>query len=153
MHKVTVTASESGSVINVSENNPDYGYIRVEQKKATFDKNGWARVRMVSALIPGTTEDLKALGWTAGMQLEGTIYATEQLEPFNAEDPEKDYKIAGDTGIVCCLDGQPIYRRSFYSSDPSKTDTLISHNNGDAIKEAYAKSLAEADSDEDVSLG
>lgn len=136
--KTIVTANETGQVINVSANNPDYGYIRVEQTQSSFDTSGWVRLRTVSALIPGAVDDLKSLGWAPGMQLSGNIVTTESLEPFNPENPEKDYKIAGETEIVCCLDGQPIYRRSFYTEDPNRTNTLIEHNNTDAIKAAYA---------------
>lgn len=142
--KAIVTANEAGQVINVSTSNPDYGYIRVEQTQASFDDNGWARLRTVSALVPGSVEDLKALGWAPGMQLSGNIVTIESLEPFNTENPEKDYKIAGETGIVCCLDGQPIYRRSFYTEDPSRQSVSIAHNNTDAIKAAYTALEAEA---------
>lgn len=150
--KAIVTANEAGQVINVSEKNPDYGYIRVEQTQASFDENGWARLKTVSALVPGAVEDLRALGWAPGMNLPGKIVTVESLEPFNTENPEKDYKIAGETGIVCCLDGQPIYRRSFYTEDPNRTDNFIAHNNTDAIKSAYAALEAEAVESEDADL-
>ena len=151
--KAIVTANEAGQVINVSENNPDYGYIRVEQTQSSFDTNGWVRLRTVSALVPGTVEDLKALGWAPGMELTGNVITVEQLDPFNAENPEKDYKIAGETGIVCCLDGQPIYRRSFYTEDPSRQGNSIQHNNTDAIKAAYeALQADEAEASTDADL-
>jgi hypothetical protein len=145
---VIVTANEAGQVVNVSKNNPDYGYIRVEQMKPTFDSNGWARVRKVSSLIPGNVEDLKAFGWTAGMHLPGKIVTIESLEAFNLNDPEKDYKIAGDTGIVCCQDGQPIYRKSFYTEDTTRMDVSIEHNNTEEIKAAYAALQEESVEDE-----
>lgn len=132
-----VTANESGAIVNVSENNPDFGYIRVEQMKPVFDLNGWARVRKVSALIPGATEDLQSFGWTAGMTLPGKIVTIEALEPFNSQDPSKDYKIAGETGIVCSVDGQPIYRRSFYTEDLTRGDVSLQHTNTEEIKAAY----------------
>ena len=148
---VIVTASESGAVVNVSSNNPDFGYIRVEQLKPVFDMNGWARMRKVSALIPGATEDLKAFGWGAGTSLPGKIVTIESLEPFNTVNPEKDYKIAGETGIVCHVDGQPIYRRSFYTEDSTRTDESIQHTNTEEIKAAYAELQAESAGDANLS--
>lgn len=141
---VIVTANEAGQVINVSDKNADYGYIRVEQKKPIFDQNGWARLVNVSALIPGRIEDLKAFGWAAGMSLPGQIVNIESLEAFNSREPEKDYKMAGDTGVVCCLDGQPIYRRSFYTEDEARKDVYIAHNNTDQIKAAQRVTLAKS---------
>ena len=44
--------------------------------------------------------------------------------------------MAGDTGIVCCVDGQPIYRKTFFTKDQTAEDVLIAHDNGDAIREA-----------------
>ena len=44
--------------------------------------------------------------------------------------------MAGDTGIVCCVDGQPIYRKTFFVVDTTAQDVLIAHDNGSAIKEA-----------------
>ena len=141
---VIVTANEAGQVVNVSEKNPDFGYIRVEQMKPVFDLNGWARIRKVSALIPGSVEDLKSFGWAPGMQLPGKIVTIESLEAFNQQDPSKDYKIAGETGIVCCQDGQPIYRRSFYTEDLTRGDVSIPHNNTEDIKAAYTSLEAES---------
>ena len=40
--KVKVVANATtGSVINVSENNPDYAYVRLEQKRPFIDDNGF----------------------------------------------------------------------------------------------------------------
>jgi hypothetical protein len=71
----------------------------------------------------------------------------EQLKPFNKRNPEKDLKVAGDTGITCMVDDQPIYRKSFYSQDDNAKDVLVAHTNVEAIKAAYAKSLETAGAD------
>ena len=139
MSKVKVTADAAGNVIVPSKNNSEWGYIRVEQVRMVVDERGFARKRTVSAIIPGTIEDLKGFDWKAGQEVEGKIVIKERLEPFNEETPEKDYKIAGDTKVVCCLDGQPIYRKAFYSLNVNAHDETIEHNNGDAIKAAYAE--------------
>lgn len=146
--KVKVTAEEStGSVVVVSKNNPDWGHIRVEQTRISIDDNGFARKRNISALIHGTVEDLKSFKWVNGQEIPGKIIAKESLEPFNMNQPERDYKIAGKTGIVCCQDGQPIYRKTFYTLNSSSEDVLVSHNNVEDIRAAYSTAGEEVSSD------
>ena len=146
-NSVKVTANEAGQVVNISKNNPEYGYIRVAQERAVFE-NGWARKRTLSALISGTVEDLKSLGFGSGMSLPGKIQIVEQFEAFSEKNPEKDYKIAGATGIVCCSDGQPIYRKTFYTEDDSAADSLEAHNNTEEIKAKYAETQAVSTEDD-----
>lgn len=137
--KVRVTADAAGNVIVPSKNNPEWGHIRVEQTRMVIDERGFARKKKVSALIPGTIEDLKGFGWVKDQEVEGKIVVKERLEAFNADEPERDYKIAGETKVVCCIDGQPIYRKSFYTTNPNAHDETIEHDNGEAIKAAYAE--------------
>jgi hypothetical protein len=137
--KVTVTADEStGAVVIISKNSPDWGHIRLQQVKSVFDDNGFVRRKPISALVHGTVSDLKSFNWTANKELPGKICFKESLEPFNMNNPERDYKIAGKTGIVCCLDGQPIYRKTLYTLNTSAEDVSIMHNNTEDIKAAYA---------------
>lgn len=146
--KVKVTAEEStGSVVVVSKNNPEWGHIRVEQTRISIDDNGFARKRNISALIHGTVEDLKSFKWVNGQEIPGKIIAKESLEPFNMNQPERDYKIAGKTGIVCCQDGQPIYRKTFYTLNSSSEDVLVSHNNVEDIRAAYSTAGEEVSSE------
>lgn len=150
-YPVRVTANEAGQVVHVSKNNPDYGYIRVEQTRPVFE-NGWTKKKTLSALISGTVDDLKSLNFKQGEELPGRIQIVEQLTEFNSVDPEKDYKMAGETGIVCCLDGEPIYRRTFYTEDASAQDITIAHNNDADIKAKYAEmKAAEAEVSEENS--
>lgn len=136
--KVTVLADETtGAVVNVSQNNSDYGYIRVQQIRTMIDDNGFLRRKPVSALIPGTVEELKASGFFAGQQLDGKIVVEESLEPFNEKEPNRDLKIAGETGIVCTYGGLPIFRRTKMSFDASAPDTLIKHDNVEELRNAY----------------
>ena len=146
--KVKVTADEStGAVVIISKNNPEWGHIRVKQVRASFDDNGFVRKRGISALIHGTVEDLKDFKWMNNQEIAGKIIFKESLEPFNTNNPEKDYKIAGKTGIVCCVDGQPIYRKTFYTTNSSAEDTSIVHDNVDDIRAAYAQVSEEVESD------
>lgn len=143
--KVVVLADETtGAVVNVSTNNPEYGYIRVQQVRTMIDDNGFLRRKPVSALIPGTISELKESGFFAGQQLDGKILVEESLEPFNEKTPERDLKIAGETGIVCTLGGLPIYRRTKFSFDSFGVDTLVKHDNVEELRTAYAKGKSSA---------
>ncbi len=137
--KVIVLADESTkAVVNVSQNNPEYGYVRVQQIRTMIDENGFLRRKPVSALIPGTLAELKESGFFAGQELDGKIVVEESLEPFNEKDPKRDLKIAGDTGVVCTLGGLPIYRRTKMSFDGNVADKLIKHDNVEQLRAAYA---------------
>ena len=136
--KVVIVADEAtGTVINVSENNPDFGYVRVSQTRTMIDDNGFLRRKSISALVPGTVSELTDAGFYAGQQLDAKIVVEESLEPFNTKTPERDLKIAGETGVVCTLGGLPIYRRTMLSFDATTADALIKHDNVDELRAAY----------------
>jgi hypothetical protein len=135
MSKVKVAADKNGNVIGISQNNPDYGYIRVEQQAIQINDQGWLRNSKRSALIKGKVVDLLETGYREGTEIPGKIVIMESTNPFNTENPDRDLKVAGDTGIVCRVDDQPIYRQSFYTTNPNANDEFISHNNNDEIKE------------------
>jgi hypothetical protein len=152
--KVLVTADKAGNVIIKSASNTEYGHIRVEQTRMVIDENGFARRKKLSALIPGTIGDLKAFSWSVGEQVDGKVIVKESLKPFNKRDPERDYKIAGLSGIVCCKDNQPIYRKHFYTLSSTAEDTAIEHTNSEEIQAAYAavKEGQDVSSSEDFNL-
>lgn len=138
--KVTIVAdATTGTLINVSPNNPEYGYVRAEQVKTVLDANGFMRRKVVSALIPGLVTDLQDSDFYAGQQLDGKILIQESLTPFNAKTPERDLKVAGETGIVCTVEGQPIYRRTLVSFINDAQDELVQHDNVEQLRTAYAK--------------
>jgi hypothetical protein len=138
MSKVVVTADQNGNVIGVSENNPEYGYVRVEQTGSFINDQGWLRISRRSALIKGLVKDLVETNFSAGQEIAGKIVVIESLTPFNSENPERDLKIAGDTGVICRYDDQPIYRQSFYTSNMNANDQFIVHTNSQEIKEVQA---------------
>lgn len=152
MSKVIVTADAAGNVIVPSKNNPSWGHIRVTQDRMVVDDNGFARKKNLSALILGEISVLKAFGYKKDQEIAGKIIFKESLEPFNTADPERDYKKAGKTGIVCCQDGQPIYRKNFYKQDEESMDVCVEHTNGEDIKVAYAalKEAEEKNETEDI---
>jgi hypothetical protein len=138
MGKVVVSADQNGNVIGISENNPEYGYVRVEQTGSFINDQGWLRISRRSALIKGLVKDLVETGFSAGQEIPGKIVVIESLTPFNSENPERDLKIAGDTGVICRYDDQPIYRQSFYTSNLNANDQFIVHTNSQEIKEVQA---------------
>lgn len=137
-NRVTVAADQNGNVVGVSQNNPEYGYIRLEQVATQINDQGWLRKVKRSALIKGKVEDLVTTNYKQGTILPGKIVVVESTTPFNTENPDRDLKIAGNTGIVCRIDDQPIYRQSFYTTNPNAYDELLSHNNSTEIKDSLS---------------
>lgn len=134
--KTKVTGDELGNVITQSVNNPDYGFVRVEQVRSMYDDNSFLRRRKVSALIQGSMEDLKEEGYYLGQELPGKIVIIESLNPTNKKDTTKNIKTAGNTGVVCKVGSQPIYRRTLYTIITNLSDELVKHDNVDEIKAA-----------------
>lgn len=145
MSKVTVTADKNGNIVKISENNPEFGFIRVEQI-ATQIANGWLRKVKRSAIINGNVNDLLDASFKDGQELAGKIVIVESFNPFNPVNPDRDLKIAGDTGIICRVDDQPIYRQSVYTVNDQAQDEFIMHDNTEEIKEVVTiqKSLVKA---------
>lgn len=135
-NQVNIIADDMGNVVRQSNTNSEYGYVRLTQKRVTFGSGGWVKSSNLSTLIHGKLEDLQEMDFKANEVLTGKIVIREQLEPFSSNDPDRDYKYAGDTGIICCIDGQPIYRKTFFVPNVIAEDILLSHTNGDDIREA-----------------
>ena len=140
---VTVAADENGMIIRQSKNNPEYGYVVLKQTRTMIQSNpanvknvGWLKTQKMSTLIKGTMEELKLFGFTKDAVLPGKIVVKESTTPFSEEDPDQHLKIAGDTGIVCCLYGEPIYRITYYTADSNEQDEFVQHDNVDAIRQA-----------------
>lgn len=129
---VTIVKDDMGNVIRVSKRNAEYAHVRLTQEKTVIN-NGWINVKTVSTLIHGKTEELIASGIKKYKKLPGNIVIQESLEG-----EERNLKMAGKTDVVCCLDGQPIYRTTKYDATGMLEDTFIAHNNGQAIREANA---------------
>lgn len=135
-NKVQIVPDELGNVIRVSQNNPEFGHVRLQQERVSFGNTGWVNRKIVSTLLHGKVDDLRDMGIHNMKELTGKIVVRESLQPFNMTDPDRDLKIAGDTGIICCQDGQPIYRKTCFTADANAEDVLVAHDNGDAIREA-----------------
>lgn len=131
--KVKVTSDEAGNVVVKSLNNPEFGYVKVVQERVIFDDHGFMTKKPVTALINGTIEDLQSMEWKKDQELAGKVVIREQLTPFSKKKPEVDYKIAGKTGVVCTVEGAPIYRKTLYSPLSTTEDTICLHDNRDMI--------------------
>ena len=141
--KVKVVANATtGAVVNVSESNPDYGYIRLEQTKAIVDDNGFFKPRTISTLLQGNFNELTGMAFFNGQELPGKIQIKESLEAFNTRNPERDLKKAGDTGIICTQAGAPIYRKTVYDMTGSKADKYEAHDNIEELRAAYESQKA-----------
>ena len=135
-NNVNVVADDMNNVIRQSQNNSDYGFIRLEQKRVIYTNTGWVKPVPMSTLLHGTMDALTSLNLNVDSKLPGKIIVRESLEPFSKNDPDRDLKKAGDTGIICAVQGEPIYRKTFFVADVTAQDVLVAHDNGDAIKEA-----------------
>ena len=133
---------ELGNVVRQSKNNSEYGYVRLQQDRVTYSNGGWLKRSNVSTLLHGKVEDFDAIGIKDQKELTGKIIIKEQTTPFSNNDPDRDLKYAGDTGVICCAHGEPIYRKTFFVADPNAQDVYVAHDNGDAIREAYPQSNA-----------
>lgn len=140
MSSVTIVADKYGNVINVCKNN-EYGYIRVVQHVSLVNK-GFINDRQISAIVVERLEDMLQKNYQDGQELPGKIVIKESHQPFNEEDGDRDLKYAGRTGIPCHVDGEPIYRKTFYTEDLTDEHELIQHTNTDEIKQALQKMKA-----------
>lgn len=126
----------TNTVIEQSKNNPDYGYVKVIQSRSMVGADGFYRKIEVPALIHGFTSDLVHEGYYSGQELPGRVVIKESLTPFNRAEPNRDLKVAGTSGVVCTVNGQPIYRKTIYTEVASVEETLIAHDNIDEIRAA-----------------
>ncbi len=143
--EVTIVPNKMGAKIRVSANNAEYAHVLLRQSKTIISTTGWVKQSTVHALLHGKLEDIQNVGIADTDTLPGQIVVKESTSAFNAKNPEQDYKYAGDTGIVCCKHGEPIYRKCFYDPTMIETDELVSHTNGDDIRIANT-------SDEDTKM-
>lgn len=134
---IIVADATTGAVIHMSANNPEYGYVKLQQVRTLIDDNGFLRRQTLSSLIQAPVGILQEMGYYAGQTLEGNIIIKESLTPFNKKTPERDLKIAGKTGIVCTYEGQPIYRKTVYKTAANAADITIQHDNIEELRTAY----------------
>jgi hypothetical protein len=137
--KVVVLTDKKDRVISPSVNNPLFGHIKVKQTRLeTDDDTGFVYKRDYYALVHGKLTTLECFGWKANEEVDGKVIVKESRIPFNINDPDRDLKVAGKSGVVCTTQGQPIYRKNFYTTKPGAEDSEpVPHDNEDEIKAVY----------------
>ena len=137
--KIKVVAdSATGKAVSCKENS-EWGFVRLEQVRTVINKNGFTDKKVVSMLLKGKVEELSANGYYAGQEIPGTLIVEESLMPFDTNSPERDLKVAGDTGIICKKGDNPIYRKTFYTPVENAQDIqLIQHTNTEELRETWA---------------
>lgn len=134
MGKIKIVTGRGGKIIHQNTNGNHF--IQLQQTVVHIQDTGFVRSSHRNFLVKGNLSDLQALEWDKDTQLEGNIVVEESLKPFNEKSPEYDLKFAGDTGVVCTLDGSPIYRRTIWDPYGELADTLVKHNNQEEIIQA-----------------
>ena len=140
-NKVNIMADDHGNKIRVSTNNPEFGYIRLQQDTTTIGTNNWLKAQSRSTLVHGKVEELEQ-SFSGMDHLNGQLVIREQINAFDNSNPDRDLKMAGETGVICkAVDTEtgevvPIYRKTFFDPTMKMTDTLVPHINSDEIREA-----------------
>jgi hypothetical protein len=110
----------------------------VSQDTFVFDQNSWLKTKTLTALIHAQTSLLLSMDYQPGQELPGKIVIRESNNPFSS-DGDRDLKYAGSTKVLCRVDDQPVYRKTFYTEDLTQEHTLIQHTNSDEIKAKLAQ--------------
>ena len=133
--KVTTKSKESTEILGISTNNPDYGYIRVEESTGLqFGAGGWLNSNTKTALIKGKVADLTAFmqknNVKVGYEIPGKIVIKEQTTAFYAGQQPKIVPSTGEVLYVTINGVQsPIYRQTEFTMDTTMQDFLIQHEN------------------------
>lgn len=149
--KVTTASNSSTEIIGVSTNNPDFGYIRVEENGGlSFGAGGWLNAKTKSALIKGKVADLQMFvrknNVAVGYEIPGQIVIQERAGmPFYEGQQPKRAGVDGEV-LYITRDGQklPIYRQTEFTMDMSRQDELVQHENAlsQAAKTIVANDIA-----------
>ena len=133
--KITTKNNQSQEILGVSNNNPDYGYIRVESTgEVTFGTGGWLNSATRTALIKGKTSDLKTFiqknNVTLGYEMPGKIVIMEQTTPFYEGQQPKINPSTSEV-LYVTVNGvkSPIYRQTEFTQDMSREDVMLQHEN------------------------
>lgn len=112
---------ETGNVITVSTNNPEWGTVRVDSENKSFS-GGILNISKRTAFIRGRVEHLEAMNFRDGQPLAGKIQKQESFEPFYENQPPK---INPTTGAEVLKNGKLTYLQFEYVEDPEALDLWI----------------------------
>lgn len=118
---------ETGAVITVSTNKPEYGTIRLDEETIQFQNNFMNKSRR-SVFIRGKVADLESLGYKANQALAGKIIKRESFEPFyEGQEP----KMNPTTGDIVLKDNKPVYLEFLYTLDAKAQDVWVESSEED----------------------
>jgi len=133
--KITTAKKDSTEILGLSTNNPEYGYIRVEENGGiSFGNGGWLNSSSKTALIKGKTADLQTFitknNVRAGYELSGQIVIMEQTTPFYAGQQPKINPSTSEV-LYVTVNGvkSPIYRQTEFTQDMTRQDSMLQHEN------------------------
>jgi hypothetical protein len=134
MRTIVKAHTTTGLVVTPSTNSPEYGTIRVEQVAFSVT-NGFTNKSTRSAFIKGKLSDFADMGLKKDglFPIEGRILIKESFEPMYEG---QKAKLNPSSGEEIKIDGRLVYRDSYFTSDESLSDVLITESS--AVAELIA---------------
>lgn len=158
MSKIQLMPNKSGQMITVSQRNPEYGVIRIASEENAIDAStGFIKRVPKSFLIKDKVEGLtKFLEMYPNGTMPGKLVIVEFLESnapaeftkllnknLSYEDSIASYvKRAGNDGPELTVQGERILRFTKYDASSVMHDTIIAHDNVEAVAEYNATKAA-----------
>jgi len=139
-----VANAKSNNLVTGYKNNPEYGYIQLEQTAMSIASNGWIREQKRVCILRAKVDLLKSyVNANKSLQLPGNIVIKEYLESqvpdaiLDTLNQNVSYeeriasfvKRAGVDGDELTLGGERILRFSNYDNSGQDQDVLIQHDN------------------------
>jgi hypothetical protein len=139
-----VANAKSNNLVTGYKNNPEYGYIQLEQTAMSIASNGWIREQKRVCILRAKVDLLKSyVNANKSLQLPGKIVIKEYLESqvpdaiLDTLNQNVSYeeriasfvKRAGVDGDELTLGGERILRFSNYDNSGLDQDVLIQHDN------------------------
>ena len=126
---VRVVHSGNHPLLNVITHAAEYGWMFVEQ--SFINEEGKETKRRAKYF--GLYQYLKIL--KEGDILPGKIIILESLTPFNQDNPDCNLKVEGNTGVICTIDDNLIYRITYYDASNQMEDKCLVHDNEEEIRD------------------
>lgn len=145
-YPVRILGDSEGRIIKVSDRNPRYGSIKISQRRPVMSLKGgnFINYKEITAFISGSVENLEEhvelAGWTVDKTIPGNIYIIESFSPFY---PNQNPKINPETREVILVDGNQVYRQSFYDPSGREMDKIMNgiYSKGSVYSEEITDNL------------
>ena len=159
MNKVKITPTKEGNLVTSFKSNPEFGYMKLTET-AVISGQGWFREVSKTCLQKGKMSTLQAIvSANSDLCLNGKLTVKEYLANEITADVISAYvddsvsvtqgletfkKRAGKDGIALTVQGQAIYRFTIYDPSGTTEDTVIAHDNVEAVKLSRVAATEEA---------